>query len=124
MITLPIFLPLLSFFICLIFSKIVNNKILSLISCLIITLSAILSVFLIIEIANSNDIFSIYIFKWLASGDLLSNWSVNIDFFTAIMISTVNIVSALVQIYSIEYMKDEKNKCKFFCYMSLFTFFA
>ncbi len=123
MITLPIFLPLLSFFICLIFSKIVNNKILSLISCLIITLSAILSVFLIIEIANSNDIFSIYIFKWLASGDLLSNWSVNIDFFTAIMISTVNIVSALVQIYSIEYMKDEKNKCKFFCYMSLFTFF-
>ena len=69
------------------------------------------------------NIFSIYIFKWLASGDLLSNWSVNIDFFTAIMISTVNIVSALVQIYSIEYMKDEKNKCKFFCYMSLFTFF-
>ena len=123
MITLPIFLPLLSFFICLIFSNTTSNKILSLISCLIITVSATLSVFLMINIIENNGVFSFYIFKWLASGNLLSNWSINIDFFTAIMISTVNIVSALVQIYSIEYMKDEKNKCKFFCYMSLFTFF-
>ena len=123
MVSLPIFLPLLSFFICLSFSKITSHKILSLISCFIISLSAILSLFLMINIAQSNDDFSIFIFKWIASGDLLSNWSIHIDFFSAVMISTVNIVSALVQIYSIEHMKEEKYKCKFFCYMSLFTFF-
>ena len=110
MVSLPIFLPLLSFFICLSFSKITSHKILSLISCFIISLSAILSLFLMINIAQSNDDFSIFIFKWIASGDLLSNWSIHIDFFSAIMISTVNIVSALVQIYSIEHMKEEKYK--------------
>ena len=39
------------------------------------------------------------------------------------MIFIVNIISALVQLYSIGYMKEDKSIARFFCYLNLFSFF-
>jgi len=118
-----IFLPLFSFFFCILFSKVLSSKLLSILSTIFISISAFLSFFLLKNIVITNKNLSIFIFKWLGSGELLTNWTITIDFLSAIMISMVTLVSFLVQFYSIGYMKNDKSVAKFFSYLSLFTFF-
>ena len=89
-----IFLPLLSFFICLILNNFFNKRFLSVISVLLISISAYFSFFVLKSVINENIIYEIFLFKWLGSGDLLSNWSIRIDFLSGIMIFIVNLVSA------------------------------
>jgi len=62
------------------------------------------------------------IYQWIASGNFVVNWSINIDPLSSIMLVVVSIVSALVHIYSIGYMKYDPNKARFMSYLSLFTF--
>ena len=100
---LPIFLPLISFFIFVLLSNFVNRKILIYFSTFIIFLSTFISFLLIKDVINNNETFEFYLFDWLLSGKLISNWTINLDFLTSIMILIVNIISALVQFYSIGY---------------------
>ena len=123
MASIVIFLPLFSFFFCIFFSKVFSSRLLSIISTLFISISALLSIIILQEIIISNKNLNIFIFKWLGSGELLTNWTITIDFFSAIMIAMVTLVSSLIQFYSIEYMKNDKSVAKFFSYLSLFTFF-
>jgi len=120
---LPIFLPLISFFIFVLLSNFVNRKILIYFSTFIIFLSTFISFLLIKDVINNNETFEFYLFDWLLSGKLISNWTINLDFLTSIMILIVNIISALVQFYSIGYMKDDPSIARFFCYLNLFSFF-
>jgi len=120
---LPVFLPLISFFIFIFLSNFINKKILVYISIFNIFLATFFSFLLIKEIINTNDTFEIYLFNWLNSGNLISSWTINIDFLTSTMIFIVNIISALVQFYSIGYMKEDKSIARFFCYLNLFSFF-
>ena len=120
---LPVFLPLISFFIFIFLSNFINKKILVYISTFNIFLATFFSFLLIKEIINTNDTFEIYLFNWLNSGNLISSWTINIDFLTSTMIFIVNIISALVQFYSIGYMKEDKSIARFFCYLNLFSFF-
>ena len=62
------------------------------------------------------------IYQWIASGNFVVNWSINIDPLSSIMLVVVSVISALVHIYSIEYMKHDPNKPRFMSYLSLFTF--
>ena len=57
------------------------------------------------------------------TGNLISNWTINIDFLTSTMILIVNLISALVQFYSLGYMREDKSIARFFCYLNLFSFF-
>ena len=120
---LPVFLPLISFFILVFFSSFFNKKILVYISTFIIFLSTFFSFLLIQDVINNNDSFEIYLFSWLSAGNLLSIWTINIDFLSSTMIFIVNIISALVQFYSLGYMKEDKHIVRFFCYLNLFSFF-
>ena len=45
-----------------------------------------------------------------------------IDTLTAVMLVVVNTVSALVHLYSIGYMHEDRSRPRFFAYLSLFTF--
>lgn len=45
-----------------------------------------------------------------------------IDNITAIMLFVVNLISALVHLYSIEYMRGDKRYTRYFAYLGLFTF--
>ena len=123
MYSFPILLPLINFFLFIIFSKIVNRNILIHISTIIIFLSTFLACLLIKDIVETSSTHEIFLFNWLHSGELISNWTIYVDFFTSLMIFIVNIISAFVQLYSIGYMKDDKLISRFFCYLNLFTFF-
>ena len=69
------------------------------------------------------DIYGNYkIIEWINSGEFNVDWSINIDPLSSIMLVVVTIVSSLVHIYSIGYMKSDPNKPRFMSYLSLFTF--
>ena len=118
-----VFLPLISFFIFIFLSNFSNKKILIYISTFNIILATLISSLLIKDVVNDNYNFEVYLFSWLNSADLSSSWSINFDFLTATMIFIVNIISALVQFYSIGYMEDDKSIVRFFSYLNLFSFF-
>jgi len=120
---LPIFLPLISFFIFVFLFNFVNKRILVYFSTFIIFLSTFISFLLIKDIINHNETFEFHLFSWLISGNLISNWTINLDFLTSVMIFIVNIISALVQFYSLGYMKNDPSIARFFCYLNLFSFF-
>ena len=120
---LPIFLPLISFFIFVFLSNFLNKRILIYISTFNIFLATFFSFLLTKDIISNNSAYDFFLFNWLNSGNLISTWSINIDFLISIMILIVNIISAIVQFYSIGYMKDDLSIARFFCYLNLFSFF-
>jgi len=123
MFSLSVLFPLISFFIFLLFTNFINKKILIYTSVFFIFLSTFFSFLLIREVIDTNTTFEIYLFSWLHSGNLISSWNIHVDFLTSIMILIVNVISALVQFYSIGYMKEDKSITRFFCYLNLFSFF-
>ena len=120
---LPVFLPLISFFIFVFLSNFLNKRILIYVSTFNILLATFFSFLLIKDIINNNTTYEFLLFSWLNSGNLISTWSINIDFLISIMILVVNIISASVQFYSIGYMKEDESIVRFFCYLNLFSFF-
>ncbi|HUF55652.1 MAG TPA: NADH-quinone oxidoreductase subunit L [Thermohalobaculum sp.] len=62
------------------------------------------------------------IMQWIASGDLVADWTIRIDMLTGVMLVVVTTVSALVHLYSVGYMEEDDGKPRFFAYLSFFTF--
>src|SRR3989304_1827718 len=59
---------------------------------------------------------------WFTVGDAEFNLGIVLDPLGAVMLIIVTLVSTLVQIYSIGYMKDDPGYARYFSFMSLFTF--
>ena len=87
-----------------------------------VCVSAILSIVLFYNGIFHGTYGNYLIYQWIASGNFVVNWSINIDPLSSIMLVVVSVVSALVHIYSIGYTKDDPNKPRFMSYLSLFTF--
>ena len=87
-----------------------------------VIISAVLSIVLFYNGVFHGKYGNYLIYQWIASGNFVVNWSINIDPLSSIMLVVVCVVSALVHIYSIGYMKHDPNKPRFMSYLSLFTF--
>jgi len=61
------------------------------------------------------------VYRWMVVGDLQFELGVLIDPLSGLMLAVVCLVSLLIQIYSIGYMKGEVGYGRYFAYMSLFT---
>ena len=61
-------------------------------------------------------------FSWIDIGEFKVTMGVYIDNMTLIMLFVVALVSSLVHIYSIGYMKGDQRYSRYFGYLSLFTF--
>ncbi len=117
-----IFLPLLSYFVCIIFSGLIKDKTLNVSSCALMILSSILSILSLLYVILSGD--QNYILSnWISSGSLNIDWSLNLNLLTATMVLMVNFVSTIIHIYSIGYMSKDPRRIIFMGYLSLFTFF-
>ena len=119
---LILFLPLVAAFISGFFGKIIGNKLSQIITCLFVIISAILSISVFYEILFHEYTNNIIIAKWITSGELNVNWSINIDSVSGVMLVVVTLVSSLVHIYSVGYMLHDPHKTRFMAYLSLFTF--
>ena len=62
------------------------------------------------------------LYHWVVSGSINFNIGFLLDRLSVTMLVIVNFVSLLVHIYSVGYMRDDKGYCRFFSYISLFTF--
>ena len=89
---------------------------------LLVSTSAVLSIFVFWNGIKNNIYGNYKIFEWISSGGFTANWSINIDPLSSVMLVVVTFVSALVHIYSIGYMSHDPHKPRFMSYLSLFTF--
>jgi len=119
---LIVFLPLLAAIITGLFGKKLGSRFSEILTCLFVSISSILSIFIfynvVIEDYNSNIIIS----SWISSGTLNVNWSIKVDPLSSVMLVVVTFISSLVHIYSIGYMHHDPHKPRFMSYLSLFTF--
>ncbi len=123
MVELIILLPLLSALIVGLFLRKYSDLISQILSTSLISISAILSYFVLYNVVHLKQIYQIDLFNWFAAGDYQIKWSLYVDSLTAIMLVVVNSVSALVHLYSIGYMHNDSGVPRFMSYLSLFTFF-
>jgi len=119
---LILFLPLLSSIISGFFGKLIGDKISQIVTCLFVSVSALLSLVIFYKVATNGYESNLIIATWINSGSLNVNWSINIDALSSVMLVVVTIISSLVHIYSIGYMSNDPHKARFMSYLSLFTF--
>ena len=84
-------------------------------------LSFLLSVLAFSEVAGGR-VLEIPLYTWGASGDLTIRLGLYVDQLTAAMLLLVTIVSGLVHVYTIGYMRGEPGYARFFANIALFTF--
>jgi len=117
-----IFLPLIASVIAGFFGRVIGDRNSEIITSLLVSISAILSIYVFYEVIINSYQENIVIVKWINSGSLDVNWSMNIDPLSSVMLVVVTLVSSLVHIYSIGYMSHDPHKPRFMAYLSLFTF--
>ena len=117
-----LFLPLIASIISGFFGKFIGDRNSEILTSLFVSISALLSIFVLYQVIFNNYEENIVIATWINSGSLDVNWSMLIDPLSAIMLVVVTSVSSLVHIYSIGYMSHDPHKPRFMAYLSLFTF--
>ncbi len=115
-------LPLIASIISGFFGKFIGDRNSEIVTSLLVSISAILSVIVFYEVIFNQYEENIIIAKWINSGSLEVNWTMKIDALSAVMLVVVTFISALVHIYSIGYMSHDPHKPRFMAYLSLFTF--
>ena len=116
-----LFLPLISSILGY-FGRSLGSLFSEIITSFLISLTAVLAIIIFYEGLAYNNYANYQLFEWISSGSFISNWSINIDPLSSIMLVVVSLVSAIVHIYSIGYMSQDPFKPRFMSYLSLFTF--
>ena len=104
------------------FFKYIGDIYSQLITTIFVSISAVLSIIVFYNGVFYGEYGNYAIYEWIASGEFIVGWSINIDPLSSIMLVVVSLVSALVHIYSIGYMSHDPHKPRFMSYLSLFTF--
>lgn len=113
-------LPLLSFVILGLFGHAIREKA-HWIAIPAISLSFALSVLTTLKVAGGESVYA-DLYTWIDSGHFKVSIGFQIDRLTAVMLLLVTVVSALVNIYSIGYMRGDRGYARFFACVSLFSF--
>ena len=124
MYTAAIFLPLLGALIAGLFGRVIGHRWSEVVSVSLMFVAAALScvIFAIVAFGDKPQSFDIVLFRWIESGEFRAVWALRYDTLSAVMVFTVNFVSALIHLYSIGYMHNDPGRARFFAYLSLFTF--
>ena len=86
-----------------------------------IFISAVLAIFAFYEVGLSGSPVSIELNTWLDSEPLYVSWAFLFDDLTISILLAVLVVSSLVHLYSISYIRDDPHGQRFFAYLSFFT---
>ncbi|MBL8705007.1 MAG: NADH-quinone oxidoreductase subunit L [Rhodospirillales bacterium] len=122
MFVLCIFLPLIAAFIAGLFGRLIGDRGAQYVTCGALILSALISPFILYDVAILGHARDVPLMTWIASGDLELSWALKFDALSAVMIVVVTVVSAVVHVYSVGYMSHDPSKPRFMAYLSLFTF--
>ncbi len=118
-----VFMPLLGAFASFFGGKYLGDRFAQIISSTLMVSAAVFSIFVFNNVIFSKVIYQIHLLEWIKIGNLQADWSLYVDSVTAVMLLVVTSVSAVVHLYSIGYMAEDKSIPRFMAYLSLFTFF-
>ncbi|KAN0036271.1 hypothetical protein ACTA71_002913 [Dictyostelium dimigraforme] len=116
-------LPLIGSLITGIFGHKLGNRISIQIAVGCMMLTALSSLFIGYEILLCNSVVHFKLGTWMQVGSLNVEYGLLYDSLTSIMIIVITCISSMVHLYSMDYMKEDPHKTRFFSYLSLFTFF-
>jgi NADH-quinone oxidoreductase subunit L len=116
-------LPLLGFLIAGVFGRFIGPRPSEIITTSLLFVSMLLAWIVFGEFLSGSAVADVQIVtSWFRSGALRVDWALRIDSLTVVMLVVVTTVSALVHLYSIGYMHEDKSRPRFFAYLSFFTF--
>jgi NADH-quinone oxidoreductase subunit L len=118
-----VFMPLIGALIAYFGGKRFGDRFAQISSCAFLILSAVFAYIIGFDVIFSKHVYEIHLLNWIEVGNLKSSWSLYVDVVTAVMLIVVTSVSAVVHLYSIGYMAQDKSIPRFMSYLSLFTFF-
>lgn len=120
---LIIFIPLLSASLSGLFGRLLGERGSTLLTTTLISITSLFSWLILYNYLTNPTPTYIYLWNWIESGSLQINLGLQFDGITVIMLTLVTTVSALVHLYSSEYMAGDPHVPRFMSYLSLFTFF-
>lgn len=88
-----------------------------------LAVGSLLSFYLLHMTTNLGFFGVLELFPWIQMQHIQLFWSVKVDTVVAVMLCVVNVISLIVHIYSMDYMKEDPGRVRFVSYISLFTFF-
>ena len=118
-----IFLPILGSIAGGLYGRIIGVKGAQIVTRRCIRISAILSLIAFYEVALSNSPVQINFGRWIDCGLINIYWSFIFDSLTVRILLAVLIVSRIVHIFSIDYIRADPHNQRFFAYLRIFTFF-
>ena len=125
-----LFLPLLSFLLLSIFGKRIKPEISGTIGTLVLAVTAILSLYVafgyFFDFGKIDGVYTKHIvtqFSWLRFNENLSiDLGIVLDPISVMMLIVISVVSAMVHLYSLNYMKGEDRFTMYYAYLALFSF--
>jgi len=123
MYALAIFLPLIGAVLAGFFGRWLKDTGAQVVTCGAMLLSALISCFILSDVALDGNTRTIELFTWIGSGTFEVVWALRLDQLAAVMVFVVTVVASMVHVYSIGYMHHDPGNPRFFAYLSLFTFF-
>jgi NADH-quinone oxidoreductase subunit L len=115
------FYPLISFLILIVFGKRLSWALAASLSVGALFLSAFSSFIVIQQLASSESkVLTVQLWQWFSLGSANVNFTLYLDALSAVMISVVTGIGALIHLYAAGYMKSDENFSRFMAYMNLF----
>jgi NADH-quinone oxidoreductase subunit L len=105
------------------FGRYFPKKMSGVFACVLLAISAVISLYLYYTLPTSEDTNIFSLFSWIDLGTFKAEWSFQIDRVSVVMLSVITIISLMVHIYSVNYMLEDAGQVRFMSYLSLFTFF-
>jgi NADH-quinone oxidoreductase subunit L len=120
---LVVFLPLLGFLLAGTLGEKLGDRFAQGITCGLMGISTLLATYLFIEMGLQEQTLTLHLFTWIEVEFFEVSWGIHLDSLSLVMMPVVTIVSFIVHLYSIGYMKGDPGVPRFMAYLSLFTFF-
>src|ERR1039458_3877151 len=121
--TLILLLPLVGFIFVLANGTGLKERYVGMVATGVVALSFVMSVVVFVLLLHrSNREVTVHLFNWIPVGTLHVPAALLVDPLSVTMCLFVTGISALIHLYSIGYMRGEKDYRKFFLYMNLFVF--
>ena len=120
---LILILPLLGFLSAILLSRYIGRTGSTFLTTTLMFLNVICTLILFYKVCILRKICFIKLGTWIYSDSFQVDWGFSFDNLTVSMLFVVNVVSALVHLYSTDYMAHDPHLPRFMSYLSLFTFF-
>lgn len=123
MLLLIIILPLIGSIIAGLFSNVIGRKGAAVLATTFMFFNVLLTFYTFYKTSVCDYLHFVKLKTWIYSDMFQVDWGFQIDNLTMTMLIVVNVVSALVHLYSTDYMAHDPHLSRFMSYLSLFTFF-